>query len=94
MFTLLLGFIVGMFRDSKYNSHGLEKVLQTIFGERTLSEWFHSAIPGTKLAVTASRVADSSTCLFTNYRDGIARLNYKIITKPVKIWEAYVSLFL
>ena len=80
-----------MFQDSQYSSNGLEKVLQSIFGERTLLEWFHTAIIGTKIAITASRVADSSTCLFTNYRDGIARVNYKIIGKPVKIWEAYVS---
>ena len=85
IFTHLIQFIVSMLTNSQYSSHGLEKVLQTIFEERTLLQWFQTAIIGTKIAITASKVADSSTCLFTNYNDGKVRVNYKIIGKPVKI---------
>ena len=46
---------------------------------------------GHKVAVTASSVADSSTWIFANYSDpDTRRINYKVVNKQVKVWEAYV----
>lgn len=88
----LLGFLISMFADSQYSAGRLENALKRAFGsDRTMIEWSEKAMVGHKVAVTASRVADSSTWIFANYSDpDTRRINYKVVNKQVKVWEAYV----
>ena len=86
-----LGFLISMFADSQCSAGRLENALKQAFGRnRTMAEWSEKAIAGHKIAVTASRVADSSTWIFANYSDPDAtRINYKVVKNEVKVWEAY-----
>jgi len=58
--------LVSYFADSRYSSSGIERALQGVFGQRRMMEHQGHNLH-TKVAVTATTIADSSPCIFANY---------------------------
>lgn len=61
--------IISYFEDSMYPPEGLENALKQVFGDTmTMFNSSYAATIGTKIAVTATTILESSPCLFRNYK--------------------------
>ena len=73
-FPKYFGLLLSYLADSRYNSSSFESALKAVFGDtRTMREWSELSIPGKHVAVTTTRVTDSSSVLFANYPGGVRR---------------------
>jgi hypothetical protein len=88
---------VSRFSGSTLTSHevtlkrleGAFKVLNTIFGDKTLFEFGHGSI---KLCITVSRTKDSTTCVLSNYNgEGIRQKSYEHIREQKIKTEVQLS---
>ena len=78
--------LISYFADSQYNSESLELALKEVFGSQKMCD-ISPRFPRTKIAVTATRVPDSSTYLITNYSrnsQSRKRWNYKLLKDDVE----------
>lgn len=60
-------FLVSYLADSRYGATSLEIALKDAFGTSAMLDWSESCNFGTKVAVTATTVEDSSPCIFSSY---------------------------